>query len=64
MLLLSNKKIIGIHKDTQKNHKYNRGTFLSYPINEYLDMINEKKNNIIKMKIIVDKEDINRNIFF
>ena len=62
ILQLSNKKIIGIHKDTKYN--YNRGTYLKFPINEYLNLFYGKKNNIISMKIIIDKEDINKNIYF
>jgi len=46
IIKLSNKKIIGIHKENVK--KYNRGTLLKYPINEYLDKIN---NKIILKKI-------------
>jgi len=37
ILGLSNKKIIGIHKESIKD--YNRGTLLQYPINEYLNKI-------------------------
>ena len=40
ILGLSNKKIIGIHRGVKSN--YNRGIFLKYPIEEYLDKINNK----------------------
>ena len=62
ILLLSNKKIIGIHKESVNKYNYNRGTYLKYPINEYLNNFN--KNNEINMKIKIEKEDINKNIYF
>ena len=37
IIKLSNKKIIGIHKESEINYNYNRGTLLKYPINEYLN---------------------------
>lgn len=49
ILRLSNRKIIGIHKDNVDRFNYNRGTFLKDPINEYLNMI-KKKNIILLMK--------------
>ena len=36
ILNLINKKIIGIHKESAKNYDYNRGTYLKYPIIEYI----------------------------
>jgi len=42
ILKLSNQKIIGIHKEGVSKYNYNRGTLLKYPINEYLNKINEK----------------------
>ena len=46
ILKLSSQKIIGIHKEGVSNHNYNRGTLLKYPINEYINKI----NNEIKLK--------------
>ena len=37
MLKLSNKKIIGLHKESAINFDFNIGTLLKYPINEYLE---------------------------
>ena len=37
ILKLSNKKIIGIHKESAINFEFNIGTLLKYPINEYLE---------------------------
>ena len=45
ILSLEKQKIIGIHKDTNNVFNYNRGTLLKYPINEYKNMMNEKKDN-------------------
>ena len=35
-------KIIGVYKDTISKYKFNRGTLLNYPINEYLNIIKKK----------------------
>ena len=59
ILGLSNKKIIGIHKEGISNHNFNRGTLLKYPINEYLNKMNE-----IKLEVKIKKEDINKDIYF
>jgi len=67
ILKLSNQKIIGIHKEGVSKYNYNRGTLLKYPINEYLNKINEKikkKNNEIKLLLKIEKEDINKDIYF
>jgi len=59
ILQLSNQKIIGIHKESVKNHEINRGTLLKYPINEYLN-----KKHEIKLKLKIGKFDINKDIYF
>jgi len=67
ILQLSNQKIIGIHKEGVSKYNYNRGTLLKYPINEYLNKINEKikkKNNEIKLLIEIGQFDINSDIYF
>ena len=65
IIKLSNNKIIGIHKESEINYNYNRGTLLKYPINEYLNKNNLiKKNNEIKLTIKIEKEDIKKNIYF
>ena len=63
ILKLSNKKIFGIHKETVSKYNYNRGTFLKYPINEYLNKFNKFNNNIIKLILKIEKEDINKDIY-
>ena len=59
---LSTNKVIGIYKgyniDKNKNVIYNLGTYLKYP----LDEIN-KENKII-MEIKINKDDINKKIYF
>ena len=59
ILRLSNKKIIGIHIGGIRNYDYNRGILLKYPINEYLN-----KKNEIKLEVKLEKEDINKDIYF
>ena len=61
IIRLSNKKIIGIHKEgvNNNNFNFNRGTLLKYPINEYLN-----KKNEIKLEVKIEKEDINKDIYF
>ena len=59
ILNIKNNKIIGIHKEAYKNN-YNRGTFLNYPIQEYINKYNkdliEEFNK--KYNIIINKEKI------
>ena len=81
ILKLSNNKVIGIHK--KGNNKYNLGTFLKEPINEYINNINiinnkinnkvdnkvnnennKKKNNEIRIKLKIEKKDINEAKYF
>ena len=64
ILKLSNKKIIGIHKEAVSKYNYNRGTLLKYPINEYLKKFNKFKNNKIKLELKIEKDDINKDIYF
>ena len=54
-------KVIGIHKAyiNKKNERYNIGTFLKFPLND----LNKKKNEII-IQIKIDKNDINKEIYF
>ena len=54
IIQIFNNKIIGIHKKTTENNKYNLGTLLKYPINEYLKEVEnskkkEPKTNDIRM---------------
>ena len=63
ILKLSNKKIIGIHIGSEIKNNYNRGILLKYPINEYLNK-NNNDNNEIKLKVKVEKADINEDIYF
>jgi hypothetical protein len=44
ILNLSNNKIIGIHKSASKE-QINIGSFLYYPLNEFIDEYNKRKNN-------------------
>ena len=62
IIKLSDKKIIGIHKENVNKFNFNRGTLLKYPINEYLNKL--KKNNEIKLTLDIKKEDINKDIYF
>ena len=49
-ILNLNNKIIGIHKEGDKN--YNKGTFLNYPIKEFIQKFKEKKGlELIQNKI-------------
>ena len=67
ILNLSNNKVIGIHKGTirgaENNIIYNISSLLKFPLMK----LNEKKinkENEIKLKIKINKEDINKNIYF
>ena len=43
ILLLKNKKVIGIHKEKKTFYNFNKGTFLKKPILEFLEIL--RKNN-------------------
>ena len=67
ILNLSNNKIIGIHKESSKKYNFNIGTFLKYPINDFINKIkltNLKKvnynynNSRNKKKALIDNYNI------
>ena len=68
ILNISNNQVIGIHKESAIKNNFNKGTYLKYPIIEYLNNINIIKKNEIKneinIKVKVDKKHVNKNIFF
>ncbi len=67
ILNLSNNKLIGIHKGTSIIDNLNHGTFLKYPINDFISKnnikeVSSKKDNtnyFKDSKIIKNNEDIN-----
>ena len=62
---LLNNKIIGIHKEGSNHFKYNKGTYLKYPINEFINKYNNNNiNNKIEITLDINKSDINKNIYF
>jgi len=65
---LLNNKIIGIHKQGTNNFQYNKGTYLKYPINEFIknDIINNKNNinNKIEITLDINNNDNNKEIYF
>ena len=58
--LLSN-KIIGIHHRASSKNNFNIGTYIREPIE---DFINSYNNNEIRIKVKVNEEDINNEIYF
>ena len=62
ILNLSNNKIIGIHKGSEGKKEYNRGSFLSYTIKEFIKKYNKKdivKQINMKKLEITDKDFFN-----
>ena len=61
---LSNNKLIGIYNNQSKY--YNNGIFLKYIIKEYENKYNyfRNKDNEILLKLKIDKNDINKEIYF
>ena len=61
-----NNEIIGIHKEAILNKRLNRGTLLKFPINDFI--ITKLKNNEIvneiEIKVNIEKEEINKEIYF
>ena len=61
-ILLKNNKVIGIQKESSSNfYDFNKGTFLKYPIKEF---INKGKINEILITLKIEEEDINKNIYY
>ena len=60
ILNLLTKKVIGIHKAGSENFEFNIGTYLKYPVN---DFINNYVNKI-EIELKVNKKDINKHIYF
>ena len=62
---LLNNKIIGIHKEGSNHFKYNKGTYLKYPINEFINKYNNNNiNNKIEITLDINNNDIKKNIYF
>ena len=63
-ILNLNNKVIGIHKEAYSN-KYNKGTFLNYPIKEFIKLNNNKrenkKENKNKLNTDEKKNELNKN---
>ena len=63
ILFLSNNKVIGIQKEFSSNfYDFNKGTFLKYPIKEFIN--DGKIINEIMINLKVEETDINKNIYF
>ena len=54
ILNLSNKKIIGVHKQGMDQFNFNKGIFLKYPINDFKALMQSNFNNIKKMYHILN----------
>ena len=57
ILNAANNKLIGIHKGTNENHKFNKGTNLFFPIKEF---ISQKKEDILKPKKFILKNKVKK----
>jgi len=57
---LLNHKIIGIHKQANNKNKYNTGTYLKYPINEFIN----KYKNKIEITLDINNDVIDRKLYF
>ena len=75
ILNLDSNKVFGVHIGSPENSKfkYNYGTFLQKPINDFFSFINKEnvinkddniENNAIKISVRIDKNEINRPIYF
>ena len=64
ILNLSNNKIIGVHKEGKL--KLNKGTFLKFPINDFINkhLKDNIKNNEIELTLKIEKKDVNKDIYF
>ena len=75
ILNLDSNMVIGVHFGAPENpkFKYNNGTFLKKPINEFFSYINKNNSinkddnnekNEINITVKIDKDEINREIYF
>ena len=80
ILNIATNKVIGINKGIISNNEYIKGTFLKYPLNELNiiknsisnnDILNKNETNKtfdsmneIRIEVKINKEDINKNIYF
>ena len=65
ILDISNNKVVGVHSGFSESGNFNIGTYLKYPINEYLNNKNLiKKDNNILIILKIEKKDINKEIYF
>ena len=60
---LINYKLLGIHKGTDKNYNYNKGTLLIYPVKEFISQIGKKKN-FIKGVLDIQLNEINESVMY
>ena len=62
-ILNKNNKLIGIHKEGKNKNNYNIGTFLNYPIKDFIKQNYNFKNNIIYNKNNISiLKGLNKNI--
>ena len=68
ILNISNNKIIGLHKEGSigLKDKKNKGTFIKFPINDFINMYlkDNIKNNEIEIALKIEEKDVNNNIYF
>ena len=63
IIFLSNNKVIGIQKELSSNYyDFNKGTFLKYPIKEFINK--GKKLNEILISLKIEDSDVNKKIYF
>jgi len=55
-------QIIGIHKNSDRKEKINGGTFIGEIFKELNNNFNKRKDNYIISEIIIEDDDINKNI--
>ena len=54
-------KLIGIHKQAKKDKEYNIGTFLNFPIKDFIQIYYKNDNNDNKINNIMNENNININ---
>ena len=75
ILNLSNNKVIGMHRETSTKNNSNKGTFLKYPIEEFIgskNLVEIESNQVVKtsgkneiiIKLKIGKKDVGKEIYF
>ena len=62
-IILYNHKVIGVNREKGDEKNYNKGVFLKFPIEEYINKYNISKNKIF-MILKIKEEQVDKKVYF